>query len=291
MLKKELEEMFGSSSDSEDRIEGLCDAWTPEPYRLAFFREDAAGVRDIVNGNPLTTFFVPLGADWPENCIEAANPRLAFAVASRAIADSGAECAEVSPHALVSDGASIGANVSIGPFSVIDDDVVIGAGTRIGSHVHIRSGVTLGEQCRIGNHVAIGQEGFGFEVDESGTPVRIAHVGGVVIGDRVEVGCHVSIAQGTLKPTTIGDDVKIDDCCFIAHNVIIGEGSFVIAGSSICGSAQIGSGAWISPESTIINKAKIGNRALVGLGAVVVSNVDPGVVVAGVPAKPRGPRS
>ena len=40
----------------------------------------------------------------------------------------------------------------------------------------------------------------------------------------------------------------------------------------------------------MINKVAIGEDALVGIGAVVVKDVDPNTIVAGVPAKPRGLR-
>ena len=127
-------------------------------------------------------------------------------------------------------------------------------------------------------------------MDDEGHPVRLGHMGGVVIGSDVEIGSHVSIAQGTIEPTVISDHAKIDDCVFIAHNVHVGKSSFVIAGAEISGSVTIGERVWISPEVTVINKVSIGDDALVGIGAVVVRDVEENTVVAGVPAKPRGQR-
>jgi len=123
-----------------------------------------------------------------------------------------------------------------------------------------------------------------------GRVIRIGHMGGVVIGDEVEIGAHCSIAQGTIEPTQIHDHVKIDDCVFIAHNVCIGENSYIIAGAEISGSADIGRGVWISPEVAVINGVSIGDGAFVGIGAVVIRDVEPDTVVAGVPAKPMGHR-
>ena len=36
------------------------------------------------------------------------------------------------------------------------------------------------------------------------------HSGGVVIGDNVEIGSNTIVCSGTILPTIIGDDTKID---------------------------------------------------------------------------------
>ena len=220
---------------------------------------------------------------------DAANPRLAYALAVRDCLRDEAE-PEVAPTAAVSDGAKIGDRVSIGHFCVIEDGVEIADGAFVDHHVVLRTGVRVGERTRIGSHTSVGGPGFGFEMDDEGHPVRLGHMGGVVIGSDVEIGSHVSIAQGTIEPTVISDHAKIDDCVFIAHNVHVGKSSFVIAGAEISGSVTIGERVWISPEVTVINKVSIGDDALVGIGAVVVRDVEANTVVAGVPAKPRGQR-
>ena len=47
----------------------------------------------------------------------------------------------------------------------------------------------------------------------------------------------------------------------------------------------VSSGAWIGSNVTIIGPCTIGEDAVVAAGAVVISDVKPGVVVGGVPAK------
>ena len=65
----------------------------------------------------------------------------------------------------------------------------------------------------------------------------------------------------------------------------------MIAGAEISGSVVIGRDVWISPEVAVINKVSIGDGALVDIGAVVVRDVEPNTVVAGVPAKRMGDRT
>jgi UDP-3-O-[3-hydroxymyristoyl] glucosamine N-acyltransferase len=105
------------------------------------------------------------------------------------------------------------------------------------------------------------------------------------MGNNIEVGALTCICRGTIDDTLIGDNVKIDDHVFIAHNVQIGENSVVIAGAEVSGSVKIGKNSWIGPQSTIINGVEIGESSMVGIGAVVTKPVTNNVIVAGNPAK------
>ena len=289
----DVAQALGQELDNVTEVHGVSASSAPRPNTLSFVRQWSEDAAATVAGNPDTLFIVPDGAvpgPTPgSNVVTAANPRLAYALAVRDCLRDDAEPG-VASTAAVSDGAKIGDRVSIGHFCVIEDGVEIADGAFIDHHVVLRTGVSVGERTRIGSHTSVGGPGFGFEMDDEGHPVRLGHMGGVVIGSDVEIGSHVSIAQGTIEPTVISDHAKIDDCVFIAHNVHVGKSSFVIAGAEISGSVTIGERVWISPEVTVINKVSIGDDALVGIGAVVVRDVEENTVVAGVPAKPRGQR-
>ncbi len=107
----------------------------------------------------------------------------------------------------------------------------------------------------------------------------------MIIGDNVEIGANTCIDRGTLSNTVIGNYVKIDNLCHIAHNVQIGENSTIIALSMIAGSVKIGKNCWIAPCAAIKEKLVVNDGSLVGLGAVVIRDVVSGDVVAGVPAR------
>ena len=154
----------------------------------------------------------------------------------------------------------------------------------------ISAGATIGKNCLIKSHAVMGEEGFGFELDDDGTPVRIPHLGSVVLGDEVEVGVGSIIARGTIDPTRIGDRVKIDDAVFLAHNVNIGADTLVIANAEVSGSVTIGAKCWIGPSVSILNGITIGEGSLIGLGAVVTKPVPPNVVVVGNPGRVLRPR-
>lgn len=179
----------------------------------------------------------------------------------------------------------IGNNVYIGHYTVIGDNVKIGDNTCIKSNVSIYENVTIGNNCLINSGVVLGADGFGYEKDDNNNVIKIIHLGGIEIGNNVEIGSNTCIDRGTLDNTVIKDNVKIDNLCHIAHNAVINDNSFVIALSMIAGSVIIENDVWIAPGTMIKEKLKIGEFSKLGLGAVVVKNVEPRDIVAGVPAK------
>lgn len=196
----------------------------------------------------------------------------------------------VHPTAVIADDVILGDDVRIGPH------VSIGPGCNIGARSEIRSGARLfqnirvGEDCLIKSNAVLGEEGYGLYRSEDGRHQLIPHVGGVEIGDRVMVGATTVVCSGTLDPTRIGDDSKLDDHVFIAHNCQLGKNVAVIACAEVSGSARLRDDSWIGPSACILNQKDIGERALVGLGAVVTKDVPAGMIVAGNPAKVIRPR-
>jgi UDP-3-O-[3-hydroxymyristoyl] glucosamine N-acyltransferase len=71
----------------------------------------------------------------------------------------------------------------------------------------------------------------------------------------------------------------------IAHGVEIGENSLIIANAMVAGSTTIGKNVWVAPSASILNKLTVGDSALIGMGAVVVRNVESKQTVVGNPAK------
>lgn len=185
----------------------------------------------------------------------------------------------------IGESACIGKNTIIEPLVFIDNDVIIGDNCIIKTGAKIRENVIIGNNCVIKENCTIGDDGFGVELDEDGITYKIPHLGGVNIGNDVEVGALSCICQGTIEPTIIKDYVKIDDCVFIAHNCFIDKGTMVIANAEVSGSVHIGTNCWISPNSCIRDGIIVGNNTIVGMGAVVVKNIDSNVVVIGNPAK------
>lgn len=173
----------------------------------------------------------------------------------------------------------IGKNVVIGHHCYIGPDVTIGDGTVIESNVNIISPAVIGKDCLIHAGAVIGSDGFGF-FTENGVPQKVEHFGGVRIGDRVELGANSIVARGTIDDTEIGNDVKIDALCHVAHNVVIEDNAMLTANVVLCGSSHVGKGSYMAPGSILRNQARLGRHVFTSMGSVVSRNVkDNGVVL------------
>lgn len=180
---------------------------------------------------------------------------------------------------------NIGNNVQIGHFCYIGEEVTIEDNVIIKNNVSIEGKVKIGKNTVIYSGVVIGMNGYGYYDDFNNNHIRVPHLGGVIIGRNVEIGSNTCIAKGCLGDTIISDDVKIDNLCHIAHNVVIGKRSKIIALTMLAGSSVIGEDVWVAPCVAVKNQVSIGNNSLVGMGAVVTKDVESNIIVTGVPAK------
>jgi len=185
---------------------------------------------------------------------------------------------------------NIGEGVSIGHNCTIDEGVVLGKGTTIKHNVVILGRVIIGEDCFIDSGTVIGAHGSGFYMSPEGVPIKVPEFGGVVIGDRVGIGCINTICRGIIGDTRIENDVKIANLCQIAHDVHIGTGCSITSANNLAGGVRIEKKAYVAPSSAIDSQVQVGEFAHVGIGSVVLNDVDAGRVVFGVPAKDTGDR-
>jgi UDP-3-O-[3-hydroxymyristoyl] glucosamine N-acyltransferase len=177
-------------------------------------------------------------------------------------------------------------NALVHPSAVVHGE--IGEGTTVGPLVYIGPKVTIGSDCIISPGAIIGSDGFGYEKQDDGSwKPKPQGAGGVVIADDIHIGANSVIHAGSYRPTSIGSGTRIDASVFVAHNVQIGRDCLIIAQSEISGSVEIGDRVYIAPAVSVRDHISIGAGAFVGLGSVVVADVEPGTTIYGVPAKVR----
>lgn len=179
----------------------------------------------------------------------------------------------------------LGKNVRIGHNCTLDGDITIGDNTVIWNNVVIVNRVSIGKRCDIHSGAVIGHDGYAYTEDESHRKNMVRHFGGVSIGDDVLIGENVCISRGTIDDTVLESGVKIDALGHIAHNCWFEQDAAMAVPCSVSGSVHIGRNGYLA-GNIIRNQCVIGENAFVGLGAVVVKDVEANQTVVGNPAKP-----
>jgi UDP-3-O-[3-hydroxymyristoyl] glucosamine N-acyltransferase len=208
----------------------------------------------------------------------------------------------IHPSAIVDPGAILGERVSIQPLAVIEagtkigDDTIIGAGSYIGPETVIGAScliyplVTIRERSRIGSRViihsgaVIGADGFGFEMVD-GRQQKIQQLGVVQIDDDVEIGANTTVDRARFGRTWIQQGVKIDNLVQIAHNVVIGKNSVIVAQTGISGSTRVGERVMMGGQVGIVGHLEIAAGTMIAAQTGVSKSL-PGGVWFGYPAVP-----
>lgn len=208
----------------------------------------------------------------------------------------------VDPAAVIADDVTISADVTIGANAVISSGCVIGEGSvieagcylgenvRLGKNCHLFPNVTLYSDTIVGDRTAIhsgavlGADGFGYLL-EGGKQLKIPQVGNVIIGNDVEIGANTTIDRGTLGPTSIGDDTKIDNLVQIGHNCVIGKHSILCAQVGLAGSTILGDYVYMAGQSGTAGHLTIGDGAMIGAQSGVSHDVPAGSRYLGTPAR------
>src|SRR5205809_4628080 len=208
----------------------------------------------------------------------------------------------IHPSAVVDPSARLGERVSVQPHAVIEagttigDDTIIGAGSYIGHETVIGSAcliyplVTIRERSCIGSRViihsgsVIGADGFGFEMFD-GRQQKIQQLGIVQIDDDVEIGANTTVDRARFGRTWIQQGVKIDNLVQIAHNVVIGKNSVIVAQTGISGSTRVGERVMMGGQVGIVGHIEIGDGTAIGAQSGIAKSI-PGGIWFGSPAVP-----
>jgi len=118
---------------------------------------------------------------------------------------------------------------------------------------------------------------------------------GAIIRDMVEIGDHCVIMMGAVLNigAVIGERTMIDMNVVVGGRAIVGKNCHIGAGTVLAGVIEppsadpviIEDDVLIGANAVVLEGVKVGKGAVVAAGSIVVKNVEPNTVVAGVPAK------
>jgi UDP-3-O-[3-hydroxymyristoyl] glucosamine N-acyltransferase len=302
---KELAAMSGGElvGDPMLKISGAASLGEATPGEISFFANRK--YLGLLRKTRASAIFVPTDFSDPIDAaqVRVSNPTKAFEQVVRRFAPKPITFAPgIHQSAVVDPSAQLGERISIQPLAVIEAgakigaDTIIGAGsyvgheTVIGSACHIYPRVTIRERSKIGSRViihsgaVIGADGFGFEMVD-GRQEKIQQLGIVQIDDDVEIGANTTVDRARFGRTWIQQGVKIDNLVQIAHNVVIGENSVIVAQTGISGSTRVGERVTMAGQVGIVGHVEIADGSVIAAQSGVSKNV-PGGVWFGYPAVP-----
>lgn len=151
--------------------------------------------------------------------------------------------------------------------------------TASGGFAWVSGNVDLGDGVELYPGVVVG------EPAESLDPEHRASRRLISIGANTHLREHVVVQRGHERDTWIGENCYIMHGVHVAHDVVIGEGTVVSPYAVLGGHVTVMEKSNIGIGAMIHQWVTIGAFAMVGMGAVVVDDVPPGVTVAGNPAR------
>ncbi|OIR07603.1 UDP-3-O-acylglucosamine N-acyltransferase [mine drainage metagenome] len=185
----------------------------------------------------------------------------------------------------VGENVKIGNNVKIYPQVYIGDNCVVGDNTTLFAGVKIYSETIIGKDCIIHSGTVIGSDGFRFAPENPEGQKKIAQIGNVIIEDDVEIGANCAIDRATLGSTILRKGVKFDNLIHIAHNVEVGENSYLAACNVVAGSTKIGKNCMFSGQVGVVGHLQIADNTILTAQSGVSKSINKsGEVFSGSPA-------
>lgn len=210
----------------------------------------------------------------------------------------------ISPQAVVSPTATIGADCYVGPGAVIEDEavvggncdiypgVVIGCGCRLAEDVTLYPRVVLYHDVEIGARsiihagAVIGADGFGYRF-AGGAFQKIPQLGHVVIEEDVEIGAGTTVDRGAIGATVIGAWTKLDNMVMIGHNCRIGKHNVFASQVGLAGSCSTGDYVRMGGQVGVKDHVHMDTGCSIGAKSGIHKDIPAGETWVGYPATPE----
>lgn len=183
------------------------------------------------------------------------------------------ENAYIGAFAYIGKNVQLGKGVQIYPHTYIGDNVKIGDNTILYSGVKIYYNSIIGKDCILHAGVIIGSDGFGFEPDAQGVNQKLPQIGNVIIEDDVEIGANSTVDRAMMGATIIRRNAKLDNLVQVAHNVEIGESTFMCAQVGVAGSTKIGAHCILAGQVGVAGHITVADNCVFGAQSGIANHV------------------
>ena len=183
------------------------------------------------------------------------------------------EDAYVGAFAYIGKNVQLGKGVQIYPHTYVGDNVKIGDNTILYSGVKVYYNCVVGKDCILHAGVVVGSDGFGFEPNAQGVNQKLPQIGNVIIEDDVEIGANTTVDRAMMGSTIIRRNAKIDNLVQAAHNVEVGESTFLCAQVGIAGSSKVGKHCILAGQVGVAGHLEIADNCVFGAQSGIPSNV------------------
>lgn len=108
-----------------------------------------------------------------------------------------------------------------------------------------------------------------------------------VIGENVILGEGTVVMAGAVinSCSKVGSGSIINTCASVDHDCCVGDYVHVSVGAHVAGSVTIGERTWIGAGATVSNNIDITGDCMIGAGAVVIHNLTDSGTYIGLPAR------
>ena len=194
------------------------------------------------------------------------------------------EDAYIGAFAYIGKNVQLGKGVQIYPHTYIGDNVRIGDNTILYSGVKIYYNCIVGQDCILHAGVVVGSDGFGFEPDAKGVNQKLPQIGNVIIEDDVEIGANTTVDRAMMGSTIIRRNTKIDNLVQVAHNVEVGESTFLCAQVGIAGSTKVGAHCILAGQVGVAGHIEVTDNCVFGAQSGIAGSVRKAGMYQGSPA-------
>ena len=116
-------------------------------------------------------------------------------------------------------------------------------------------------------------------------PVLI-HPNSVIAEDVVIGEGSVVMAGAVINPSaSIGKGCIINTSSSVDHDCIVGDYCHISVGSHLCGTVSVGNETWIGAGATVINNLNISSSCFIGAGSLVIKDIEQTGTYVGVPTR------